>query len=97
MDSMNYLEIIPDEILCMITAYISAPYSYIFIMMICKDFALILAASTMSVDKPLQKLCEVAAKDGHLKMLIRARQNGCPWNSNTCANAVLNGRLKTLI
>jgi hypothetical protein len=50
----------------MITANIPAPYLYIFTMMICKDIALRLASLTKSSDKPLQKLSEMAAKNGHL-------------------------------
>jgi hypothetical protein len=26
-----------------------------------------------------------AAKGGHLEMLKWARENGCPWNEETCA------------
>jgi hypothetical protein len=91
MDSINYLEIIPNKILRMIMVYIPAPYSYIFIMIICKDIALRLAGLTKCGDKPLKKLCEIAAKDGHLGTLIWCQQNGCQWDYNTCAYAAGNG------
>ena len=37
-----------------------------------------------------------AALNGHLEILKWARENGCPWDSNTCANAALNGHLEVL-
>ena len=37
-----------------------------------------------------------AALNGHLEVLKWARENGCEWNSNTCANAALNGHLEVL-
>jgi hypothetical protein len=54
MDSVNYLEIIPNKILCIILAYIPTHYLHIFIIMTCKDIALKLAASINSDDKPLK-------------------------------------------
>ena len=96
MDPINYIDIIPNEILCMITAYLPAHYLYIFIKMVCKDLAEQLAGLIHSDDKPLKKLCNMAAKDGHLEVLKWARENGCEWNSNTCANAAENGHLEVL-
>jgi hypothetical protein len=96
MESINYLEIIPNEVLYMITAHIPAPYSYIFVTMTCKDIALRLSSLIKYGDKPLKKLCEIAAKDGHLEVLIWARQNGCNWDWRTCANAAKNGHQEVI-
>ncbi|MFB1021111.1 MAG: ankyrin repeat domain-containing protein, partial [Flavobacteriales bacterium] len=41
-------------------------------------------------------LCKRAARDGDLKMLQWARQNGCPWDESTCAYAAEGGHLKVL-
>lgn len=43
----------------------------------------------------LNNVCNVAAMDGHLKLIQWARQNGCPWDI-TCRNAALNGHLEVL-
>jgi len=33
-------------------------------------------------------MCQNAAEGGHLNFLWWARANGCPWNKNTCQNAI---------
>jgi len=40
--------------------------------------------------------CEAAAKAGCLEALMVARENGCIWDSDTCAFAALNGHLAVL-
>ena len=37
-----------------------------------------------------------AAEGGHLEMLKWARENGCPWDEDTCANAAKGGHLEVL-
>ncbi|CAN0532375.1 unnamed protein product, partial [Ectocarpus sp. 12 AP-2014] len=32
-----------------------------------------------------------AAENGHLEVLVWARENGCPWNERTCVNASRGG------
>ena len=44
-----------------------------------------------------QQRCANAARKGHLKCLIWAREQRCPWDARTCADAAMNGRLETLI
>ena len=34
------------------------------------------------------KVCSRAAKGGHFDVLKWARENGCPWDSNTCIMAI---------
>ena len=34
--------------------------------------------------------------NGHLHVIVWARENGCPWDSKTCENAALNGHLDVL-
>ena len=41
--------------------------------------------------------CAYAAINGHLNILIWARQNGCDWNFVTCSHAVSGGHLEVLI
>ena len=41
-------------------------------------------------------VCNIAAQNGWLDLLILARQNGCEWNSFVCSNAAFNGHLKVL-
>jgi len=41
-------------------------------------------------------ICNIAAKNGWLDLLIWARQNGCYWNSLVCSYAALNGHLEVL-
>jgi hypothetical protein len=43
-----------------------------------------------------ESLCEVAAKNGRLKILQWARENGCPWNEVTCCYAAAHGHLEFL-
>jgi hypothetical protein len=43
-----------------------------------------------------ERLCEAAARGGHLEMLQWARANGCPWNEMTCSGAVTGGHLDVL-
>lgn len=38
----------------------------------------------------------VAAGNGYLKILQWARENGCPWDEDTCSFAALNGHLEVL-
>ena len=40
--------------------------------------------------------CTEASKNGHLKILKWARNNGCSWDKNTCSEAAKNGYLKIL-
>ena len=40
-----------------------------------------------------ERLCEAAARGGHLEMLQWARANGCPWNEMTCSGAATGGHL----
>jgi hypothetical protein len=40
--------------------------------------------------------CKTTAKKGHLECLKYAHENGCEWNSDTCANAALNGQIECL-
>ena len=37
-----------------------------------------------------------AALNGHLHVLQWARENGCPWNEETCAHAAMKGHLEVL-
>ena len=41
-------------------------------------------------------LCQAAATDGHLEELKVLRENGCPWNEDTCAYAAFGGQLEVL-
>ncbi len=43
-----------------------------------------------------ERLCEAAARGGHLEMLQWARANGCPWNEMTCSGAATGGHLDVL-
>ena len=45
---------------------------------------------------PWYIICINAAEGGHLHILQWARQNGCPWDMNTCAEAALGGHLAIL-
>ena len=38
----------------------------------------------------------IAAQNGHLEVLQWARNNGCDWDSDTCACAAQNGHLEVL-
>ena len=40
--------------------------------------------------------CCNAALNGHLKCLVFARTNGCPWDATTCHSAVFGGHLRCL-
>ena len=40
--------------------------------------------------------CALAAKYGHLHLLMYARANGCPWDGWTCRYAAQNGHLNVL-
>lgn len=42
------------------------------------------------------QLTEIAAKEGHLEMLKWAREEGCPWDQNTCRCAAERGHLEVL-
>ena len=42
------------------------------------------------------KLCWTLAAGGHLAVLRRAREHGCPWDQWTCAYAALHGHLEVL-
>ena len=42
------------------------------------------------------KLCERAARGGHMNVLQWARSEGCPWNKSTCARAAKGGHLDVL-
>ncbi len=44
----------------------------------------------------LPRLCETAARQGHLEVLRWLRAQGCPWNGWTCNNAAKNGHLEVL-
>jgi hypothetical protein len=39
----------------------------------------------------------LAAKGGHLECLVYAHENGCAWDSYTCAFAAEKGHLKCLV
>ena len=41
-------------------------------------------------------VCNIAAHNGWLDLLIWARQNDCEWNSDVCGNAAWNGHLEVL-
>lgn len=41
-------------------------------------------------------MCIRADKDGHLKVLKWARQNGCKWNGLVCTFAAGSGHLEVL-
>jgi hypothetical protein len=43
-----------------------------------------------------EQICLIAAKHGHLDILVWARSQGCPWNTITCAEAARGGHLKVL-
>ena len=43
-----------------------------------------------------ERLCEAAAKCGHLEVLQWAHANGCLWDWHTCANATGGGHLEVL-
>jgi hypothetical protein len=45
---------------------------------------------------PTDNLCFYAAKGGHLELLKWARQNGFPWDSDTCDNAAEGGHLELI-
>jgi hypothetical protein len=40
--------------------------------------------------------CDMAAEKGHLECLKYVHENGCQWNSNTCAYAARNNHLECL-
>ena len=42
------------------------------------------------------EVCEIAAQNGWLDLLIWARQNGCEWDSYICSDAAYNGHLEVL-
>ena len=41
-------------------------------------------------------IIKIAAKKGHLEIIKWARQNGCPWDSDTCTYAVQSGNLEII-
>ena len=41
-------------------------------------------------------ICEIAAQNGWLDLLIWARQNNCEWDNSVCSYAALNGHLEVL-
>jgi len=41
-------------------------------------------------------ICRCAAWGGHLETLKWARENGCPWNEDTCTGAAYSGQLEAL-
>ena len=41
-------------------------------------------------------VCNIAAKNGWLDLLIWARKNGCEWDRYVCSNAAFNGHLEVL-
>jgi len=41
--------------------------------------------------------CIRAVENGHLDLLIWAREHGCSWDEWTCTNAALGGHLDLLI
>ncbi len=44
----------------------------------------------------IPKLCKIAAKEGHLNILMFLHEHDCPWNGSTCAGAALMGHLDCL-
>ena len=42
------------------------------------------------------RACQVAVGNGQLHILQYARENSCPWDEYTCANAAENGHLKII-
>jgi hypothetical protein len=43
-----------------------------------------------------ERLCQAAARSGQLEELKVLRENGCPWNEDTCAYAAFGGQLEVL-
>ena len=43
-----------------------------------------------------ERLCEAAARGGHLEKLQALRSNGCPWDSGTCSGVAECGHLEVL-
>jgi hypothetical protein len=43
-----------------------------------------------------EKICCLAARNGHLHILQYAHANGCPWDKRTCQFAAANGHLHIL-
>ena len=43
-----------------------------------------------------ERICESAARGGHLDVLKYAPENGCPWNELTCYQASVMGHLDVL-
>ena len=42
----------------------------------------------------IPEFCNIAAMNGHFEILEYLHNNGCPWDSWTCANAAMNGHLE---
>ena len=43
-----------------------------------------------------ERVCVIAAKNGHLEVLKWARDNGCSWDKRVCSNAAGEGHLEVL-
>ncbi len=48
------------------------------------------------IKDPDERVCEAAATNGHLEVLIYARSRGCPWDEATCERAAFGGHLEVL-
>ncbi len=50
----------------------------------------------LSRGNPKKRICSIAAKHGHLDILVWARSQDCPWGPTTCSRAAKHGHLEVL-
>lgn len=96
MESVIRFVDLPAEILHLMVSFLPIHYTYILEKLTCKDFQYKLYGSNKVQSKPLHNLCTLAAREGHLGVLIWARENGCKWDEKTAAGASEGGHLHIL-
>src|SRR5579872_4835258 len=71
-------------------------YSQKYLLKNCETFCKLTAVNKITSISTNVILCANAAFEGHLNILIYLRENGCYWDSNTCAFAAYGGYLEVL-
>ncbi len=87
------LEVLPNEILCQIFEYLPVMWRIV-CRSVCQRWRHLLL--TMPIKRFWFHFAVEAAGGGHLEVLKWARNQGCPWNARTCANAAEKGHLEVL-
>jgi hypothetical protein len=85
----NLRKLLPEDILGLIAGHMDESTKV--------AYALACHPMMRAAAKPdFKKVCQNAAKDGHLGLLKWARSKGAPWGSDTCTYAAFGGHLELL-